>query len=116
MLEGWIALGLVAVLGALGGALALSPEILLIAGFWVAAAGLGLGIPTGLLYHWALRRALVTAGRLPPRWWVHPTSLHDRLPAEARPTVMAWCTAGAAGFLVSLAGCALVALGALRAG
>jgi hypothetical protein len=116
LLEGWIALGLIAVLGALGGAFVLPPELLLIAGFWVAVAGLGFGVPTGLLYHWALRRALAAVDRLPPRWWVHPTSLHDRLPPEARPTVMAWCTAGAAGFLVSLAGCALVALGAFRTG
>jgi hypothetical protein len=114
VVEGWIALGLLALLGVLGGALAAPAEALFVAGLSVAVAGLGFGVPTGLVYHVALRRVLLEAGRLPPRWWIQPTALHDEIPPEARPWVLGWCYAGAAGFLVSMLGCALLAIAALR--
>lgn len=114
MLEAWIALGLVVALAGCGAALAMAPDTLLLGGAWVAAAGLAFGLPTGLVYHLALRRSLRAAGRLPRRWWLQPTALHDALPASARGRVLAWCGAGAAGFAVAMLGCALVALGAWR--
>ena len=83
-------------------------------GFWTAAAGLAFGVPTGAVYHLALRSALLRAQRLPARWWLNPTALHDELPASVRTRVLAWCYAGAAGFLVTIAGCALVAIAAFR--
>jgi hypothetical protein len=109
-----IALGLLAALGACAAALAVAPDLVLLAGFWLAAAGLAFGVPTGVVYHLALRRALRAAGRLPPRWWLRPTALHGELPPGDRRRVLAWCAAGAAGFVASVAGCALLALGALR--
>lgn len=116
MLEAWIALGLLAALAGCAGALLVAPDALLLGGFWLTLAGLGFGVPTGLVYHLALRRALRAAGRLPARWWLRPTALHDELPRADRARVLAWCAAGAAGFVVSVLGCVLVALGALRAG
>lgn len=116
MLEAWIALGLVAALGACAAALAAAPDALLLGGAGLAAAGLAFGVPTGLAYHLALRRSLRAAGPLPPRWWWRPTALHGELPGADRRRVLAWCSAGAAGFATTVLGCALVALGALRAG
>lgn len=116
MIEAWVALGLLALLGAAGATLVIGPETLLLAGFWISAGGLGFGVPTGLLYHLALRRALLRAGRLPRRWWLRPTALHDAIPPAERLRVLGWCGAGAAGFAISLLGCVLVAIGAFRIG
>ena len=52
------------------------PESLVWVGLGVAALGFAYGIPTALVYHWLLYRALVRAKRLPARWWVSPTSHH----------------------------------------
>jgi hypothetical protein len=114
MTEAIVAFGLFAALGVLAGLLAIAPTTLLIFGFWTAVAGLAFGVPTGAVYHVALRRALLGAQRLPARWWLHPTSLHDELPDSARTRVLAWCHAGALGFLVTIAGCGLVAIAAFR--
>lgn len=114
MLEAGIALALLAALCAGGAALLAAPDALLVGGAWLTAAGLAFGVPTGLVYHLALRRALLGAGVLPARWWLHPTALHDAIPAPARRRVLAWCGAGAAGFLVTVLGCVLVALAAFR--
>jgi hypothetical protein len=114
MAEVGIALLLLLVLGGLAAALAVAPATLLVAGFWTAAAGLALGVPTGALYHVALRRSLRAAARLPARWWWNPTALHDAIPAPDRARVLGWCYAGAGGFLVTVLGCALVALAAWR--
>ncbi len=114
MLEAGIALALLLLLGAAGLVLAVAPETLLVTGFWIAAGGLAFGVPTGLLYHLALRRALLRAGCLPSRWWWQPTALHDAIPKPERRWVLGWCGAGAAGFVVSVAGCVVVAIGAVR--
>ncbi|RIL04760.1 MAG: hypothetical protein DCC71_12990 [Proteobacteria bacterium] len=109
-----IAFGSLLALGALALVLAAPPATLLVAGFWIAAAGLAFGVPTGAIYHVALRRSLAACGRLPARWWIQPTALHGALPGADRARVLAWCYAGAAGFAVTVAGCALVALAAWR--
>lgn len=114
MAEIAIALGLLAALGGLAAALAVEPATLLVWGFWTIAAGLAFGVPTGAIYHLALRRSLLAAARLPERWWWSPTALHDALPDADRTRVLAWCYAGAAGFLVTVLGCALVAMAAWR--
>jgi hypothetical protein len=115
VLELWIAIGLLGALAGCAAALAVAPDQLLLGGFWLVVAGLAFGVPTGLVYHVALRRSLRAAGRLPARWWLHPTALHGVLPAHDRTRVLAWCGAGALGFAATVVGCALVALGALRA-
>jgi hypothetical protein len=109
-----IVAGLFVVLGALAAALAVAPAALLVAGFWTTVAGLVFGVPTGFLYHVALRRSLLAVGALPDRWWWSPTSLHDGIPPADRRWVLGWCYAGAAGFLVTVLGCAIVALAAWR--
>ncbi len=114
MVEAGIAVALLMLLGAAGIVLGLAPETLLVTGFWIAAGGLAFGVPTGLLYHLALRRALLRAGCLPDRWWWQPTALHDAIPIADRWWVLGWCGAGAVGFAVSVIGCVVVAIGAVR--
>ena len=93
---------------------ALAPDALLAAGLWAVVAGLGFGLPTGLVYHVELRRSLVARGVLPPRWWLRPISLHPLLPAEDSFRVLTWCRLGAFGCAVAFLGCAVFGLGAFR--
>jgi hypothetical protein len=86
------------------------PSVLM-AGVVTTAAGLGFGLATGLWYHIALRRRLLAASALTPRWWLRPASLHGRLDAAGQRRVMPWFYAGAAGFFVTMVGLALVAFG-----
>ena len=109
-----IAVAILGALGLLAATFAVAPATLVVAGFWVAVAGLAFGVPTGAIYHVALRNALLGAERLPARWWLQPTALHGEIPAAARGRVLAWCYAGALGFLVTVAGCALVAIATFR--
>jgi hypothetical protein len=114
VIEAALALGACVALAAGALAFAVAPATLLVAGGWTIAVGLALGLPTGAIYHLALRRALLARTRLPARWWLVPTALHDELGPGERGRVLAWCYAGAAGFAVTVAGCALVALAAWR--
>jgi hypothetical protein len=111
---GLVAAALLALSGGAWAWTALPADALLRAGFWLVAAGLGFGLPTGLLYHVALRRSLARTGALPERWWLHPLALHGRVPAEDLLPVLAWCRLGALGCGVAFLGCAVFALGALR--
>ena len=92
----------------------LAPATLLLVGFWTTLGGLALGIPTGALYHVELHRSLSACARLPERWWVSPTSLHGLIPPTDRVRVLGWCYAGAAGFVVTVLGCVLVAFALFR--
>jgi hypothetical protein len=84
---------------------------LLVAGTVTTGVGLAFGVATGLWYHIALARALSAAGALTSRWWLRPTPLHERLDADGRGRVLPWFYAGAAGFLVTVVGIALITLG-----
>jgi hypothetical protein len=81
---------------------------------WLIFGGLSAGVPAGAIYHWQLYRALGRRGALDRRWWLHPTALHGRLLAAERGRVLGWCYLGAAGFVVTVAGCLLVGLGVLQ--
>lgn len=83
---------------------------LLVAGMWTTGCGLVFGVATGFWYHVALARALARVRALPPRWWLSPARLHDRLDPAAKRRVMPWFYAGAVGFMVTMAGLALIAL------
>jgi hypothetical protein len=96
-------------------AAAFTPDLLLQVGFWTAATGLAFGLPTGALYHLGLHRSLARVGRLPRRWWLHPTAHHRLLPPEDAAGVLAWCRAGALGCAVVFLGCAVAALGVWKA-
>lgn len=87
---------------------ALDPETLLAWSAGLLAAGFALGLPAGAGYHLLLARALGAAGRLERRWWLRPTSFHAALAAADRRRILRWFRAGAAGFLLVAAGCALL--------
>jgi hypothetical protein len=83
---------------------------LLVTGLVTTAVGLVVGVTTGFWYHVALGRAILASGTLPPRWWWHPVSLHDRLQPADRRGVMPWFYVGAAGFFLTVVGIALTAI------
>ena len=95
-------------------AMHVDPELLLFGGLWTTGAGFAVGLPAGAIYHYVLYRSLERADALPDGWWWRPLSHHDSVPAADRFSVLAWCYAGAAGFLVILTGLAITAAGALR--
>jgi hypothetical protein len=114
--EIWLVLALVVVLAA--GALLLpllSWTVVLQLGAAGVVLGLGLGIPTSLVYHVKLARVLAARGELPPRWWLSPTRLHVCLRGAERRAVLRWFYVGGAGFVITLAGCAAALVGALLA-
>ena len=114
MLEALIAVGLVLGMGGSVLATTMPPETLLISGSWLVAAGLGFGVPTGVVYHVALYRSLERIGQLPPGWYWRPTALHGRIPSQDRRVVLGFCLAGAMGLGVCVVGCGLVAIAAAR--
>lgn len=73
-------------------------------GWGLALVGLAFGVPTGLVYHVQLYRALQPRGELPSGWIWRPTRYHDRLRPHERFGVLSWCYAGALGFFVIVAG------------
>ena len=84
---------------------------LLVVGAATTAVGLAFGVATGFWYHVALARALSAVKALTPRWWLRPVPLHARLDAEGLQRVLPWFYAGAAGFVVTVVGMTLIALG-----
>lgn len=113
-----LGVGLAALLGLV--APLVPSEWLVRAGWSCTAAGLALGVPTGLWYHLRLRAFLRGDARLPRGWWLRPASLHERLRPEERAPVLRWFRLGGAGFGLAVVGCALigggVVLEGLRAG
>jgi hypothetical protein len=109
MVEIAVAFGVVValLLAAAGGGFA-HADVLLGAGVGVVALGLIVGCAAGVVYHVALYRALAPLGVVRPGWWWRPTMLHAHLSPALRRRVMPWFYAGAAGFVVALAGCAVV--------
>ena len=114
MLETFIVVLLSAGLWGIYTAMNLDPEMLLFGGLWIVGAGFALGLPTGAIYHYVLFQSLRRVDALPARWWLRPTTLHDRIPQGDRIHVLGWCYAGAAGFLLILIGIAITASGALQ--
>jgi hypothetical protein len=89
-------------------------ETVFVAGLWLVLGGLAFGVPTGIFYHLALRRSLLRKGQLPASWWLRPTQLNKCIADADRRLVLGFCYAGAAGFLVTLLGCVIVAIGTWR--
>jgi hypothetical protein len=115
MLELGLVLGVLA--GVVGSAalLALAPWWWLFGG-GLALVGLGMlvGVPAGFFYHLALYRMLRPRALLKRGWWLHPTGLHAALSADELHRLRGWFFLGGGGFIIALAGCLFVAIGALR--
>jgi hypothetical protein len=114
VIEALISLAIVVSLCVIGWAVQASAEALLFGGMALAAVGFGYGIPSAVVYHAMLYRSLSRCDRLPARWWLHPTSLHDRLPASDRMGVLCWAMVGGTGFLVIVLGIVLTSIGLWR--
>lgn len=83
-------------------------EALFAAAALTTTGGFIFAVATGSVYHGLLYRILHGAGPAPRRWWLHPVRHHGLIPEKKRRRVMVWFHAGAAGFFVTLAGCALL--------
>lgn len=114
MFESLISLGLVLLFCVVGWSVQAGGEAMIWGGIGIAAIGFAYGLPTAAVYHWLLYRALVRAERLPPRWWLSPTSHHGRLPREARAGVLAWGALGGSGFVVIVVGILVTSIGLWR--
>lgn len=112
MIELGVVALLVAALVAVPALLAVVPwDVTFGLGVSLVAIGMAVGVPAGAIYHWQLFRAIRPTE---PRWWLHPTALHGRLPDGSRGAVMRWFRIGAVGFLLAIVGCLMVAVGAWR--
>ena len=85
------------------------------AGAALALVGLVGGGGAGMVYHLALHRALVRLGANTRGWLWSPVACHHLLDEQGRAKVLPWFRAGAAGFVVCLAGIAMVAVAAVKA-
>jgi hypothetical protein len=85
------------------------------AGAALALAGLLGGGGAGIVYHLALRKALARLGASTRGWLWSPVSLHRLLDERGRSVVLPWFRLGAAGFVVCVAGIAMVAVAAIKA-
>lgn len=114
MFETLISVGLVVLFCVIGFALNAGGETLIWGGIGLAAAGFAYGIPAAIVYHWRLHASLSRANRLPPRWWLNPTSLHAQIPREDRFRVLLWGGLGGSGFLIIVLGILLTSIGLWR--
>jgi hypothetical protein len=85
------------------------------AGAMLALIGLVGGGAAGIVYHLALRRALVRLGASKRGWLWSPVSCHRLLDELGRNEVLPWFRLGAAGFFVCLAGIGMIAVAIVKA-
>ena len=114
MFESLISLGIVFVFCIVGWAVSAGAESMIWGGIGLAAVGFTYGIPSAIVYHSMLYRSLTRADRLPSRWWLAPTSLHDLIPRDERAGVFAWGAIGGTGFLVIVMGIIVTSIGLWR--
>jgi len=112
--ESLITLGLVLFFCIIAWALSGSADSLIWGGIALATLGFAYGIPAAIVYHWRLHRSLVRCGRLPARWWLHPTTLHDLIPRGEQTGVLFWGALGGSGFVVIVIGILLTSIGLWR--
>jgi len=114
MIEITILIGALVGIGLLGYLVTvISPHLIHNIGLMMLIFGLVEGLPTGIWYHVVLRRILASRGTLPPRWWIHPTRLHDHLTAEEHRSIRLWFLLGGIGYTVAVGGGLAAILGLL---
>ncbi len=75
--------------------------------------GMILGVPTGVIYHVQLYRALAPGGVMSAGWYWNPMKYNKMLTDEQWGAVMPWCYAGAFGFVVIMGGIVALAIAVL---
>ena len=99
-------------------ALTILPRVVSIGGLLAVGAvcivvGLVFGLPVALYYHVRLFRGLHGLGASTDRWWVDPRPLQKVLPESEQRLLTRIFWVGGAGFLVSIVGCIVLAMGVL---
>jgi hypothetical protein len=94
---------------------AMGPGGLVTVGITIAGFGLTASVVAGVLYHLALRRALLRLGKLPARWWWAPSRLHGELDEPGRTLVLPYYRAGVFFIAVASGGLFFVAAAAVKA-
>ncbi|MBN2575103.1 MAG: hypothetical protein JXP73_11120 [Deltaproteobacteria bacterium] len=92
-----------------------SIELQVVTGVAVTLVGLVGGGGAGLIYHLALRSALLRLGARTEGWLWSPVSRHGELDEQARRKVLPWFRLGAAGFFACMAGIGMIVVAVLRA-
>ena len=110
MIELAVVGGLLALFASAAAAAFVPWDVLLDAGYWLCGVGFALGVPTGVVYHVLLYRALKPRDELPHGWIWRPLELNDRLRPGERRRVLAWAWIGGAGFGVIVLGFVAIAL------
>jgi hypothetical protein len=90
-------------------------ELQFVLGGWTTLVGLVGGGAAGIVYHLALRRALDRMGVGTRGWLWSPVSRHGLLDERGRRDVLPWFRAGAAGFVICLAGIGWIVAAVVRA-
>jgi len=114
LFESLLSLGFLILFCVIAWALGASADSLIWGGIGLAAVGFAYGIPAAIVYHWRLRRSLMRCGRLPVRWWLQPTSLHDLIPHDEQTGVVLWGALGGSGFGLIVLGIILTSIGLWR--
>jgi hypothetical protein len=90
-------------------------ELQVVIGTLAALVGLVGGGGAGIVYHLALRRALLLTKQGARGWLWSPVSRHADLDEVQQGKVLPWFRVGAAGFLLCIAGIGMVGVAAIRA-
>jgi len=89
-------------------------ELQIMAGTLMILVGLVGGGGAGIIYHLALRDALVRLRADTRGWLWSPVARHRELDEQGRRRVLPWFRLGAAGFVVCVAGIGMLAVAILR--
>jgi hypothetical protein len=89
-------------------------ELQIMAGTLVTLVGLAGGGGAGIVYHLALRAALLRLGADTRGWLWSPVAHHRALDELGKRQVLPWFRLGAAGFFVCVAGIGMVTVAILR--
>jgi hypothetical protein len=90
-------------------------ELQVMMGTVLTLVGLVGGGGAGIIYHLALRGALLRLRAGTQGWLWSPVSRHGMLDEEAKRRVLPWFRIGAAGFFVCLAGIGMIGVAVVRA-
>lgn len=113
--ELWLVVALLALIALVAALPTVDPTVLLAWGTRATVAGLLLGIPPALVYHWRLAYVLRARGELPRRWYWNPTALHTRLVNSESNYVLRPFYVGGIGFLITCIGFLVIGIAVLRA-
>lgn len=83
-------------------------------GLLLFAVGMAVGVPAGFWFHVVLRRMMRQRSIEQRDWWLRPFNSYNRLDARDRLPMRLWLYLGGAGFLLTVLGCVLLAVGAIK--